>query len=108
MSVIQFTSGEKEKSGFANRDEIDEAINLFLSIKQQVFVLKGLMTIGTVRTDQFEDEARRCFVELAEHQLYFQEKYDLTFELSMGMSRDYHLALEHGSHWVRIGREVFE
>ena len=37
---------------------------------------------------------------------YFKEKYDFK-ELSIGMSNDYNIAIEHGSTIIRVGSEIF-
>ena len=68
--------------------------------------LRGVMGMATFTDDEavvradFERLAA-CKAELAE---YFGEEFDT---LSMGMSDDYHLAIEYGSTEVRIGSTIF-
>ena len=68
--------------------------------------LRGVMGMATFTDDEavvradFERLAA-CKAELAEH---FGEEFDT---LSMGMSDDYHLAIEYGSTEVRIGSTIF-
>jgi pyridoxal phosphate enzyme (YggS family) len=102
------TSHEEEKSGFETLDELEQAISLLLKEKSSLKFL-GLMTMGTMRTDDFEAEARRCFLELNEMKIKLESKYSLgEIKLSMGMSQDYKIALEQGSDLVRIGTAIFK
>lgn len=95
------TSGESEKGGFESLNELKGAGQKFASSSD--FYLQGLMTIGKIRTDNFEDDARACFERL--RSLRDQLAGDL--QLSMGMSNDYQLALEYGSDWLRVGSSIF-
>lgn len=102
------TSDEEEKSGFdiSNKDEVHQAIKLFnddLSFKFQ-----GLMTIGKIRTDNFEEDAKVCFTSLANLKTDICKVFNIeNLELSMGMSSDYPIALKLGSNWVRVGSTIF-
>ncbi|MCB9091576.1 MAG: YggS family pyridoxal phosphate-dependent enzyme [Halobacteriovoraceae bacterium] len=97
------TSGEDEKHGFESLNEIKEAMAVFSSCKK--FQLIGLMTMGRIRTEDLENEARICFKKLQN----FKEQLGKPIsELSMGMSSDYKIAIEEGSNWVRIGSKLFE
>jgi pyridoxal phosphate enzyme (YggS family) len=101
------TSHEKEKSGFESLDELDKAIELLLHHKSY-FNFAGLMTMGTMRTNDFEIEAKRCFTELSELKNNLEKKYSLSdLQLSMGMSQDYKIALAAGANLVRIGSAIF-
>jgi len=103
---LQFnTSKEVEKSGFENYEELKSA-SLLLS-KTQHLKLSGLMTMGTLRTHDFEAEARRCFSELHNLKEKLQSELGLKLQTSMGMSQDYKLALKEGSDWIRIGTRMF-
>lgn len=70
--------------------------------------IKGLMCIGPNVTDDLTKE--RYFAQMYRHFIDIKAKkmdnicMDL---LSMGMSGDFPLAIKHGSHIVRIGRELF-
>lgn len=89
------TSGEKEKSGFDNMDELQATYDLEIP--------EGLMTLGKIRTDDFENSAHSCFSYLTK----VRDKIDPALKLSMGMSSDYKIALEHGSDFVRVGSLIF-
>ena len=56
---LQFnTSKEAEKSGFETYHALCEAAELCLPLKK--LQLAGVMTMGTLRTDNFERDAGRC------------------------------------------------
>lgn len=95
------TSGEIEKSGFSDFALIEQAVSLF---KSDDFYLQGLMTIGKIRTEDFENDAKTCFLRLNE---YKERLNSVDLELSMGMSSDYKIAIECGSNWIRIGSGIF-
>jgi pyridoxal phosphate enzyme (YggS family) len=102
------TSHEDEKSGFESMIELEEAINLLLS-NNSIFKFKGLMTMGALRTDDFNQAAKKCFSELNKVKKTIQDKYSLTdLKLSMGMSQDYKIAIEEGSDFVRIGSAIYK
>lgn len=69
---------------------------------------RGLMTMGPFSDDP--ERSRPCFRELRELQAVLrretpdQMSWD---ELSMGMSDDYHIAIEEGATMVRIGTAIF-
>lgn len=99
------TSREQEKAGFEDYESLKSAATLFHA--DHKLKCYGLMTMGTLRTEEFEVEARRCFKELT----YLKEKlgFDLGLELqtSMGMSQDYKIAIEEKSNWIRLGTMMF-
>lgn len=100
------TSREEEKSGFedyATLKSSAEAVAGSTRLK-----VRGLMTMGTLRTEQFEVEARRCFQELGSLKNRLSEDLGFKLETSMGMSQDYKIALEEKSHWIRLGTMMFE
>ncbi len=102
------TSKEEEKSGFEmeNSREIDTAIELIQKGSSK-FKLKGLMTIGKMRSDDFITDAKICFTKLIELKKTLDTKYGLALELSFGMSQDYHEAIKLGSNYIRIGQGIF-
>lgn len=100
------TSGENEKSGFTSSEALKEAINLILQ-KKTCFYLQGLMTIGKIRTENFEEDARSSFLQLKQLKKEIDNDHDLNIELSMGMSQDFEIAQEFGANWVRIGSAIF-
>lgn len=100
------TSSENEKSGFTKKEEIIQGIELLKVHKD--FYFQGLMTIGKIRTEHFEQDAIGCFKQLVDlkHDLS-QNFVDVAPQLSMGMSRDYRIALKSGSNWIRVGSSIF-
>ena len=100
------TSYETEKSGFTEISELEEAIELIL--KSENYFLQGLMTIGRIRTENFEADAQECFDYLGKLKKELMQKFDLnSLELSMGMTSDYAIALKSGAKWIRIGSAIF-
>ncbi len=99
---LQFnTSKEEEKSGFEDVATLKKAIALFPESSKIKFY--GLMTMGTLRTENFEGEARRCFQELNS----IRDEISPALSTSMGMSQDYQIALEEKSNWIRLGTMMF-
>ena len=96
------TSLEEEKAGFIHLEELKEAVGELDSVSHS-FPLLGLMTMGGVRANDFEGEAHRCF----RHLQKLREQIDRPLRLSMGMGRDYPIALSHGADYIRIGELVF-
>ncbi len=103
------TSGESEKQGFANYDTLAGAINLFLDEHGSRIYLAGLMTMGRIRTENIEEDARKCFKKLKRYKKRLEDDfgvYDL--KLSMGMSGDFEIALEEGSDFIRVGSVLYK
>lgn len=100
------TSEEEEKSGFSDRSELAEGIELLKG--HDDFYFQGLMTIGKIRTENFEEDAKRCFQTLVDVKHDISQQYpDLDIQLSMGMSQDYPIALKFGANWIRVGHHIF-
>lgn len=99
------TSHEAEKSGFTDMNHVEQAIELLKD--QRYFKLNGLMTIGSIRAEDFEAAAKESFQKLSDLKRKLDEKYQLNLELSMGMSQDFEIAMEYGSNWIRIGSQIF-
>ena len=103
---LQFnTSHEEEKSGFETYTELTEAAESVMESKR--LKLAGLMTMGTIRTENFEAEARRCFQELQVERVKLESEFNVKLGTSMGMSQDYQIALEEGATWIRLGTMMF-
>ncbi len=99
-------SGEASKGGFAPAGLEAEwpAISKFESVQ-----LAGLMTMAPL-TDDVED-CRPVFGRLRALRDRLAERSgsdELLGELSMGMSRDFEIAIEEGATLVRVGRTLFE
>ena len=98
-------SGDPAKHGLSE-DALFPLIETVLKEDLKTIRLRGLMTIGY--RDISETETRHSFARLRELLETCQTRYGPDFsELSMGMSRDYPLAIEEGSTMVRIGHALF-
>lgn len=95
------TSKEEEKGGFLTLSGVKEALEIIKGSTD--FYVQGLMTIGSIRDHDFETSAHKCFNSLK----LMSESLPGHFELSMGMSADYKIALEYGTNWVRLGSTIF-
>lgn len=103
---LQFnTSHEAEKSGFETYTDLVSSAELL--VKSKRLKLAGLMTMGTLRTEDFEAEAGRCFQDLNVEKEKLQNELGLQLETSMGMSQDYKIAIREKSDWVRLGTMMF-
>ena len=98
------SSKEEAKSGFETYAELRTAAEL---VKASTLKLAGLMTMGTLRTDDAEAEAKRCFHELNELKERLESEMNVKLETSMGMSQDYEIALAEKSNWIRLGTMMF-
>ncbi len=99
------TSMELEKSGFEKIENLIDVLSHFKAAKNIHW--QGLMTMGTLRTEDFEVEARRCFNELIQWREKLLSYSGKKLELSMGMSQDYKIASELHSDWIRLGTMMF-
>lgn len=99
------TSHEAEKSGFETYTDLLASAELLMKSKR--LKLGGLMTMGTLRTTDFEAEAGRCFQELQVEKEKLQNDLGVRLEVSMGMSQDYQIAVRENSNWVRLGTMMF-
>ena len=100
------SSGEETKSGIAINNAHEYLTGLIASIKElPMLKLRGIMSIpsNTENINQVVTEFKSMY------KLYTELKtqIDTVDTLSMGMSNDYKLAIEHGSNLVRIGTAIF-
>lgn len=99
-------TGEETKSGISP-NQLDDFI-MSLSQYSKIKVV-GLMTMAPLNAD--ETVIRSAFALLRELQESIKDKalpYAPCTELSMGMSKDYTIAVEEGATFVRIGTSFFE
>jgi pyridoxal phosphate enzyme (YggS family) len=95
---------EEQKSGFAP-EEIKEAFKAIMQLKS--VKICGVMNMAPI--DSSEDELHHLFGNIK--QIYDDLKSEFNVELnqiSMGMSRDFKIALEEGATMIRLGRILFE
>ncbi|MFN8369287.1 MAG: YggS family pyridoxal phosphate-dependent enzyme [Bacteriovoracaceae bacterium] len=102
------TSNENEKSGFdlADLRNITDALKLAKKYPDK-FKLKGLMTIGKIRSDNYLKDAKICFHKLINLKKELDQEFNVSLELSFGMSQDYLEAVKLGSNYIRIGTSIF-
>jgi len=101
-SLIQInTSNESTKSGFSK----NEAIDMYLEIRQKYknINLKGVMCIGA--NSDNESKVAESFTKTKE--IFDLLKKENATICSMGMSKDYELAIKCGSNLIRVGSEIF-
>ncbi|HEY9577506.1 MAG TPA: YggS family pyridoxal phosphate-dependent enzyme [Pseudobacillus sp.] len=94
-------SGEESKHGLSP-EEVAPFVDQLA--KCEKIIICGLMTMAPLTDDQAI--LRSCFKKLKQLQEEIQSKrlpYAPCTELSMGMSNDYHIAIEEGATMVRIG-----
>ncbi len=99
-------SGEESKHGFAP-EELDAVLPEIENLDKLQIV--GLMTMAPFEASQ--DELQKIFAATHQLQTELQKKQlkNMPFtELSMGMSRDYDVAIANGSTFVRIGTSFFK
>jgi hypothetical protein len=108
--LLEFNlSGETTKYGWRAEDENDWeslAEDLEPVMDMSNLEINGLMTMAPYYQDQ--EKARPIFRKLRKLRNYFRgrfEEHDLP-ELSMGMSGDYHVAIEEGATILRIGSAI--
>ncbi|MCX5667661.1 MAG: YggS family pyridoxal phosphate-dependent enzyme [Candidatus Omnitrophica bacterium] len=99
------TSGQVSKFGIS-QDEVRlffEKAVLYPNIS-----ILGLMTMAPEVEDP--EETRPCFRSLRElrDELQNYQPSTMNYELSMGMTNDFEIAIEEGSTMVRIGRAIFD
>ncbi len=98
------SSGEESKYGLAPEEVPAFAAELADLTSLRV---RGLMTLAVFSQDQ--DRVRACFEVMQSLQERLRQDLDAErfAELSMGMSGDYELAIEHGATTVRVGEAIF-
>ena len=105
-------SNDEKKSGI-----LPENIENFISEIQEKYTNKnsenylenvnivGLFTI--LKNNLSDTEKHKYYGDMKKLQIEVQKKIPSITELSMGMSGDYHIALQEGATHVRIGRGIF-
>lgn len=96
-------ANEESKQGF-DTNQIKEAMDLCLECPH--IIVDGLMMMAP---NIDPEETRFYFQKTAQLLKELKDVYPYPLkELSMGMSNDYHIALQEGATLVRIGRALFE
>lgn len=101
------SSGEESKFGLPPEEVVGFARELgaFDSLR-----VRGLMTLAVFSSD--EEKVAACFRRMVALQEQLRQADDVGVgegwaELSMGMSGDFELAIEHGATCVRVGQAIF-
>lgn len=103
------TSLEDEKSGLETSTEINEALEFIKKENNPKIKLYGLMTMGSIRSEDFVKSAHECFQKLYDLKVQIQSDWGYkNLELSMGMSQDFEIAIEHHASYIRIGSAIFK
>jgi pyridoxal phosphate enzyme (YggS family) len=112
MGVIQELLLEVNVSGEVSKDGVMPA--LLPDLLHIASGLEGIKVCGlmTMAPQGDEDAARLAFRGLRELRERYKATFEITerihlYELSMGMSEDYALAVEEGATIVRIGRSIW-
>lgn len=95
---------EEQKSGFSPEE--------ILSRFEEIQTLKGIKILGLMNMAPIncsDEELHQLFGNIKQIYDVLQSKYKVELsEISMGMSRDYKIALEEGASIIRLGRILFE
>ncbi|HEY7875079.1 MAG TPA: YggS family pyridoxal phosphate-dependent enzyme [Actinomycetota bacterium] len=108
MGIVQDALVEVNVSGEASKQGIEPARAVALA--EEVAALDGLSVRGVMTMAPFVEEAedaRPFFAELAEIGTMVAARVPGATELSMGMSRDFEIAVEEGATIVRVGEAIF-
>jgi len=98
-------SGDPAKHGI-NPGDLFPLVDILFEEQPVGVQVCGLMTIG--RRNATETESRAAFADLRLLLEQCRERFGESFsELSMGMSRDFELAVEEGATMLRIGTALF-
>lgn len=103
---LQINSDSSKTEGFSF-DDLENEVNKIKELSN--LEICGLMTIPPEISVIGEDKLREIFQKMK--LIYDKMRVELgtNFEfLSMGMSKDYLIAIEEGANMVRIGRKIFE
>lgn len=99
-------SGEESKHGFAS-DEVDDVLAEIAQLDKIEIV--GLMTMAPFEASQEELQDIFSKTHQLQKQLEKKQLKNMPFsELSMGMSRDFAVAVANGATYVRIGTSFFK
>jgi pyridoxal phosphate enzyme (YggS family) len=96
-------SGEEQKSG-CNPEDTELLVRQIMNVPE--LTCDGLMTMAPYVSDP--ETIRPVFTRLRELRDHLRDATGLELPvLSMGMSGDFHVAIEEGATHVRIGRALF-
>lgn len=103
---IQINSSHEEQKHGIGFDEVDDLIKSLEDCDN--LKISGIMSIGEFNEDP--ELSREEFIKMSEKfenlKLISQKNVEMKY-LSMGMSNDFHIAIEEGANVVRIGTSIF-
>ena len=108
LGIVQDVLVEVNVSGEATKQGVEPARALALSAELDALdglKVKGLMTMAPYSDDP--EAARPYFADLAELGDELRGRLPGAVELSMGMTRDFEVAVEEGATLVRVGEAIF-
>lgn len=101
--LIQVNTSGKDTQGGVELNMTEDLVRKVLDMPNLVH--RGFMTIAPIGS---ESEIRAAYRSLRQLRDEIVQRCDAAGEkLSMGMSGDYHLAVEEGSHYLRLGTVLF-
>ena len=105
--LFEVNTAEDSKSGFKNYEDLYEAVKYCADGNTPFVEPIGFMTMAPLTDD--EVLIRKSFSSLRKLSEKLQTEFPMFnfSELSMGMSKDYEIAIEEGSTEVRIGTAIF-
>ncbi|MFW5892123.1 MAG: YggS family pyridoxal phosphate-dependent enzyme [Bacteroidota bacterium] len=107
--LLQMHIAEEETKFGLSLKEAEEILQSDAFQEMQNIRITGLMCMATFTKD--EKQIRKEFKLLHHYFDFIKEKYfnekDFFRERSMGMSNDYHIAIEEGSTMIRVGSIIF-
>lgn len=103
--LLQIKIAEEDSKFGISRDEARDILESEAYQKMKHARIVGLMGMATFTDD--EAQVRQEFERLQHIAADFQKDFPELTEISMGMSGDYHIALECGTTMVRIGSSIF-
>lgn len=106
--LLQFFIADEETKFGLDKNEFTEIINsdIFKNLKNiKVVGLMGMASF-TDNTEQVSREFQMLKLIFDEYQLTVTDNFELQ-TLSIGMSGDYKIAIDHGSNMIRVGTSIF-
>ena len=106
--LLQFFIADEETKFGLDKNEFTEIINsdIFKNLKNiKVVGLMGMASF-TDNTEQVSREFQMLKSIFDEYQLTVTDNFELQ-TLSIGMSGDYKIAIDHGSNMIRVGTSIF-
>jgi len=102
--LVEVNMGEKQKSGVAI-SELPQMLDLFQSAPNMRCI--GLMTMPPIGSAEQSRKYFRKLRELRDTQREIHRRHVDLEHLSMGMSRDFEVAIEEGATMIRVGTAIF-